>query len=153
AAVAFEIRYRSLEQRHAADAGAEALGIRGKLVRTWPGEMARELRVGRGEHVDRKIFGVAEHRRAVRAAREAPEHHRRVERHRAEGVHRQADALAAGAERRDQADAGREAAERAAEILVVEFGAYWREDFFPHIRPPVSCAAGACLGNSARSPA
>src|SRR5438876_6356322 len=113
--------------------------------------MARELRVGRGEHVDRKIFGVAEHRRAVRAAREAPEHHRRVERHRAEGVHRQADALAAGAERGDQADAGREAAERAAEILVVEFRAYWREDFLPHITPPVwrfpYGAVGACPGS------
>ena len=70
-----------------------------------------------GEHVDRVVRAGAEGRHRGGGLRQAPQHQRRVERDRVEGVGREADHLAIGGACRDDGHAGGEHAQRGAELV------------------------------------
>ena len=115
---AFEVRRRAVDQRDAVL--AQAVRHAFELVFVRAREAQRELVLLRAEHVHAEVRRGAKRGQAGRVARQAPEHQRRVERHRAERVSGQPEEAALGVARRDDRDAGREGAERVAQVSRVE---------------------------------
>ncbi|CAM2144847.1 hypothetical protein PT2222_160180 [Paraburkholderia tropica] len=120
AVVAFEPGDGAVEHGHAGVAGRvrnafEAVALHG-------GEALAQVELRRREHIHHIMAVAAEHRHRGRARGEAPEHERRRQRHRVERTRGDADQRAVGRLGRDDRDAGRELAERAAEGGGVEIG-------------------------------
>ncbi len=115
---ALEVRGRADDQRHAvlAELVRDAL----ELVASTAREADRErLLLGR-EDVDAEMRRGAKRRQARRGACEAPQHERRIERHRAERVSGQPEEASVGTARGDDRHAGGERAERVPQIARVE---------------------------------
>ncbi len=110
AVVAFEPCERAVEHGHPRVAGRmrdpfEAVALVGR-------EALAQVQLRRREHVHHVMAVAAEHRRRRRFVREAPQHERRIERHRIERTGGDADQLAGRRARRDHRHARRELAER-----------------------------------------
>src|SRR3546814_17915630 len=82
--------------------------------------MIGELVLIAGEDMHREVPCIHERIEAGRRSRDAPQHHRRVERYRVEAVGRHADIAAVGVDRGDDGDAGGEAAKRLSKLFRVE---------------------------------
>ncbi|MNY32952.1 hypothetical protein D3C86_1672000 [compost metagenome] len=108
------------EQRRAAQAGFVADA--GELVLLRAGEVVGQLDLVGGEDVYREVAGGLEHGLAAGALVDAPQHQRRLQRHRVEAVGGHPDLLAGRAAGGDDGDAGGEVAEGAAEHSGVEAG-------------------------------
>ena len=116
---ALEPRHAAVDQRRLRP--PEPIAARRRSGRRAAGRIAARGRSARcREHVHGIALGVLEGGEARRAAREAPQHQRRVERHGVERVGREADGAAVGAARADDGDAGGELRERIAELAFVE---------------------------------
>ena len=79
-------------------------------------EFGRQRLLRCAEHVDREMAGVLEDAQPLRKHPQAPEHQRRVERHRRERIAGQPIGLSVGPGGRDDGDAGGVSAERIAKI-------------------------------------
>lgn len=120
AVVAFEPGERAVEHRHARVAGRvrdpfEAIALVGR-------ETLAQVELRRREHVHHVMAVAAEYGRGRRFVREAPQHQRRIERHRVERARGDADQLPGRRTRRDDGDAGGELAERLTKCGRVEIG-------------------------------
>ena len=88
----------------------------GELVRHRRiGEAPRQCFMSAGQDVDREMRAVAEHRQVGRAVHQAPQHQRRIQRQRGEGIDGQPHVAAVGGARRDDGHAGRVAAQQVAQ--------------------------------------
>ena len=88
----------------------------GELVRHRRiGEAPRQCFMSAGQDVDREMRAVAEHRQVGRAVHQAPQHQRRIQRQRGEGIDGQPHVAAVGGARRDDGHAGRIAAQQVAQ--------------------------------------
>jgi hypothetical protein len=85
-------------------------------------EAPRQRQLVGGQHVDRVVRVQPEGRHAVGLLRKAPEHQRRLERHRVEAAGGHADQPAVGVEGGHHGHAGGELRERALELRRVEVG-------------------------------
>src|SRR5581483_3428021 len=91
-----------------------------ELVVALLGELVRQLDLVPGEDVDDEMRPLLEGGQALRVKRAAPQHQRRVQRHRGERVRRHAVEFAVAAAGGDDRYAGGEGAERVAQLARVE---------------------------------
>ncbi len=105
----FEGRAASGENRGAAAAGLP--GQADETVGRPGGETVGEVLLVDRQDVDGVMAGLAKGGEIVRAVVQAPEHQRRLQRHRREGIDGQADRMTVRVDGRDDGDAGREAAQ------------------------------------------
>lgn len=112
---AFKRRDRAVEQGHARMSGL--VGNACPAVYALGRELHGQFLLLRSQHMHRIVRAGHEHRQRRRAVGHAPQHQRRMQRHRIEGAHRHAHGLTLGIERGHDGHAGRELAKCLAEIM------------------------------------
>src|SRR6516225_9325321 len=110
---------RGADQHRCAAFGDEVIDL-GEFVFVLVGELVRQLDLVVRQDIDDEMRSLLECSKTVRIERGAPQHERRIERHGGKGIGGHAIEPAVAAARRDDRHAGREGAERAAEIAQVE---------------------------------